>query len=195
MFDSYHPQISLKRFKSYDWFDFYRDAKEAVPGNMPESRGLPMSSLSFVDTNLADDKSNMRGQTGVTIFCNNAPIHWYGKRQPSVEATTFGAEFRAVKTAVKLAEVLWYKLRMFGVPIDRQTSVFCDNEAVYRSTVLLESTLNKKYYSVAYYRCRESVTAQTIRVAKKGILKNLVDLFTKIMSTTRRNFLIGKFTY
>ena len=28
MFDSDHPQIIPSRFKTYDWFDFYKDAKE-----------------------------------------------------------------------------------------------------------------------------------------------------------------------
>ena len=75
MFDSDHPQISSTRFKLYDWFDLYRDAKEALPGNMPESRGLPMSTSAFVDADLAGDKSNRRSQTRVLIFCNQAPIH------------------------------------------------------------------------------------------------------------------------
>ena len=195
LFDSDHPQISLNRFKSYDWFDFYRDAKEAIPSNMPEPRGHPMSTSAFVDADLAGDKKNRRSQTGVLIFLNKAPIHWYSKRQPTVETSTFGAEFRAMKTAVELTEALRYKLRMFGVPIDGPTSIFCDNEAVYKNTVLPESTLNKKHHSIAYHRCREAVAAKTIRVAKEGTLNNLADLFTKVMTAVRRNFLLGKFTY
>ncbi len=195
MFDSDHPQISTNRFKSYDWFDFYRGAKEAIPPNMPESRGLPVSTSAFVDADLAGDKKNRRSQTGVLIFCNKAPIHWYSKRQHTVETSTFGAEFRAMKTAVELTEALRYKLRMFGVPIDGPTSVFCDNEAVYKNTVLPESTLNKKHHSIAYHRCREAVAAQTIQVAKEGTLNNLADLFTKITTAARRTFLLGKFTY
>jgi len=84
---------------------------------------------------------------------------------------------------------------MFGVPIDGPTNVFCDNEAVYRNTVLPESTLNKKHHSIAYHRCREAVAANTISVAKEGTLNNLADLFTKLMSATRRAFLLSKFTY
>ena len=195
MFDSDHPQISTNRFKSYDWFDFYKDAKEAIPTNMPEPRGHSMSTSAFVDADLAGDKKNRRSQTGVLIFCNKAPIHWYSKRQPTVETSTFGAEFRAMKTAVELTEALRYKLRMFGVPIDGPTSVFCDNEAVYKITVLPESTLNRKHHSIAYHRCREAVAAQTIQVAKEGTLNDLADLFTKIMTAARRTFLSGKFTY
>ena len=195
MFDSDYPQISSNRFKSYDWFDFYKDAKEGIPSNMPEPRGLHMSTSAFVDADLAGDKQIRRSQTGILIFCNKAPIHWYSKRQPLVESSTFGAEFRAMKTAVELTEALRYKLRMFGVPIDGPTSVFCDNEAVYKNTVLPESTLNKKHHYIAYHRCREAVASNTIQVAKEGTLSNLADLFTKIMTVARRTFLLGKFTY
>ena len=142
MFDSDHPQISPNKFKLYNWFDFYGEVKEGIPHDMPEARGLPMSTSAFVDADLAGDKRNRQSQTGVLIFCNKAPIHWYSKRQPIVESSTFGSKFRAMKTAVEMIEALRYKLRMFGVPIDGPTSIFCDNEAVYQNTVVLESTLN-----------------------------------------------------
>ena len=69
------------------------------------------------------------------------------------------------------------------------------NGAVYKNTVLPESTLNKKHHSIAYHRCREAVASNTIQVAKEGTLSNLADLFTKIMTAARRTFLLGKFTY
>ena len=53
MFDVDHPNISEDRFKSYDWFDFYKDAEEVTPAVIPESRGLPKTSSLFVDANLA----------------------------------------------------------------------------------------------------------------------------------------------
>ena len=103
---------------------------------MPEARGLPMSIYTFLDAGLAANMANRRSQTGVLIFCFKAPIHWYSKLQPLVEASTFSAEFYAMKTAVEMIESLQYKLWMFGVPIDSSASVFCDNEAVYKNTVL-----------------------------------------------------------
>jgi hypothetical protein len=70
-----------------------------------------------------------------------------------------------MKNAIKLSESLRYKLRMFGVPIDGPTNVFCDNEAVYKSTLIPESTLKKKHHSIAYHQCREAVAAGTVRVS------------------------------
>lgn len=63
MFDSDHPHIRLTKFQTYYSFDFYKDSKEGIHGNMPESRGLAMSTSVFVDTELAGDKYNRRSQT------------------------------------------------------------------------------------------------------------------------------------
>ena len=65
--------------------------------------------------------------TGILMFVNRAPIIWYSKRQNCVETSTFGSEFTAIKNAVELIAALIYKLRMFGVPIDGTTDMFCDN--------------------------------------------------------------------
>ena len=73
-----------------------------------------------------------------------------------------------MKNAVELIESLRYKLRMFGVPIEGPTNIFCNNEAVYKNTSLPESVLKKKHHSIAYHWCREAVAAGTVRVAKEG---------------------------
>ena len=54
---------------------------------MPEARRHEVSISMFVDSDLAGDKSSRRRQTGVMIFINNYTIHWYIKRQETVEAT------------------------------------------------------------------------------------------------------------
>jgi hypothetical protein len=100
-----------------------------------------------------------------------------------------------MKNAVELTESLRYKLRMFGVPIDNATNVFCDNEAVYKNTTMPESTLKKKHHSIAYHRCREAVAAGTVRIAKEGTSTNLSDLFTKLLPQARREALLDRFTY
>ena len=135
LFDSDHPQISSCRFKPYYWFDYYRDAKEAISPNIPEARGLSMSISIFVDVYLAEDKVNRRSQIGVLIFYNKLPIYWYSKRQPQVESSNFGSVFRATKTTVEMTIALCYKLRMFDVPIDGPASIFCENQVVYHNTV------------------------------------------------------------
>ena len=46
-FDAAHPIIDECRFKKYDWYDFYCDAKEAIQLECPEPLGNLISTQSF----------------------------------------------------------------------------------------------------------------------------------------------------
>ena len=194
-FDPDHPQVDERRFKRYDWFDFYRDAKEAIPDNMPEPRGNVVTTHCFVDADLAGNVKTRRSQTGILIFVNRAPILWHSKKQNTVESSTFGAEIVALKNAIELVEGLRYKLRMFGIPVEGPTNIYCDNEAVYKNCLIPESTLKKKHHSIAYHRNREAVACGTVRIAKEDTKTNLSDVFTKVLTAPRRNELFDKFMY
>ena len=100
-----------------------------------------------------------------------------------------------MRAAVEHIEALRYKLRMFGIPIEGPTNVFCDNEAVFKNTTIPESTLKKKHNSICYHRCREAVAARVMRVAKEGTLTNLADLFTKPLMQAVKEGLLDRFTY
>ena len=129
-FDPDHPSINERRFKKYDWTDFYRDAQEPIPPNAPSPRGKEVSTHCFVDANLAGNTVTRRSQMGILLFVNKAPIIWLSKRTNTVESSTFGSEIVAMRSAVDMIESLRYKLRMFGIPIEGPTKVFCDNQAV-----------------------------------------------------------------
>ncbi|KAI2505828.1 Reverse transcriptase (RNA-dependent DNA polymerase) [Fragilaria crotonensis] len=91
-FNFHQPKISERMFKQYDWCDFYRDATEAIPTDMPKPRGNnPMSKHCFVDNSHGSDRATRRSQTGILLFCNKAPIIWHTKRQNTVEASTSAA--------------------------------------------------------------------------------------------------------
>ena len=140
----------------------------------------------FVDADHASNKISRRSQTGIIIFGNKAPLIMYSKRQNSVQTSTFGSEFMAMRQAVELVQALRFKLRMFGIPLDGPASMYQDNEAVYKNIVHPDSVLNKKHHLVAYLMCREAVASEMIRVAKKGTETNIVDLCTKPLSAPRQ---------
>ena len=89
--------MNEKDFKTYDWFGFYCDAKEAIHSNIPKARENTVIISCFVDANHAGDVKDRRSQTGILIFLNRAPIHWYNKKQTSVESSSFGTEFVDLK--------------------------------------------------------------------------------------------------
>ena len=123
-----HPKELAKAMSQ-----LYPDANMNLPPNMPSPRGLPVVISAFVDADHAGNKVTRRSHTGIIIYINSAPIIWYSKRQNTVESSTFGSEIIALKIAVEMIQALVYKLRMFGVPLQEETRVFCDNMSVVNS--------------------------------------------------------------
>jgi hypothetical protein len=121
-----------------DWTSFYPDAKEHIPTNMQEARGKPVQMICFVDADHAGDQVTRRLRTGVLSYLNRSPILWYSKKQGSVETSTFGSEFVALKTAVDMVMGMRYKLRMIGIPIDGHTHIRVDNMSVVKHTSVPE---------------------------------------------------------
>ena len=89
------------RSSAEDFKLVYRNAKEELPPMMPAPRGMAVEISAFVDASHAANKKTRKSHTGYIIFVNSAPILWYSKRQNTVEASTFGAEFIALKTCVE----------------------------------------------------------------------------------------------
>ena len=50
------PLISEDRLHRFDWEDFYRNSKEAIPDHMPNPRGKIMTTHFFVDAKHSVDK-------------------------------------------------------------------------------------------------------------------------------------------
>lgn len=195
-FDPRHPLYDTTNFPpTADWHDFYRDAAEIIPDDAPPPRGRMVSMHCFVDADHASNRVTRRSQTGIIVFLNRAPIAWHSKRQNTVESSTFGSEYIAMKTAVELLQALRYKLRWFGIPIDGPVNVFGDNESVINSTQKPEATLTKKHNGIAYHKCREAVASGIIRVAYINTLLNLADVLTKPLPKSRRDALIDCFMY
>ena len=56
----------------------------------------------FVDADHAGCQVTRRSHTVVLIFVNRAPILWYSKRQNTVESSSFGSEFVAMRIAIEM---------------------------------------------------------------------------------------------
>ena len=146
----------------------------------------------FVDANHAGNKLTRRSHTGIIIYLNCSPILWYSKAQSTVESSTFGSEFVAMRIMVELLESMRYKLRMMGIPIDGPANVFCDNKSVVTNATFPTSTLKKKHNSIAYHRVREAVAAGVLQIAKVHTSENLADLLTKSLAGPQLKQLIQK---
>ena len=194
-FDPQHPSIDERSFAAHDWYDFYWGTNEAISSDAPTPRGNVAATHCFVDVDHVGDRATRRSGTGVLICFNKATIQWYRKQRNTVEKNTLSNEFIALNTVTELVEALWYKLLMFGIPIEVPTNTFCNNESLYKNASTPELTLKKKNVIICYHKCTESVAARVARISKEGAATNLDDLFTKILVRIRRETLLEKFTY
>jgi len=185
VFDDSEPSYDANAFHSCDWSNHYPDSSEQLPPNAPEPLGRSVVTTCYVDADHAGCLETRCSHTGIIIYVNRAPVVWFSKRQNTVESSTFGSEFIALKTSIDLVEALRYKLRMFGIPLDGSTIVFCDNESVVLSATHPESTIKKKHVSIAYHCCREAQAAGFIKIGSIRGMDNVADILTKLLPGPR----------
>ena len=145
----------------------------------PEPLGSPVRLTAYVDANYAGNLRIRRSHSGILIYMNQAPIIWYIKRQNTVEASSFGSEYIALRICTEMVEALRYKLRSFGVPIEGPCDVMCDNRSFVTNSSVPTSVLNKRHNAICYHRVREAQAAGVIRVGWIKGKNNIADLFTK----------------
>lgn len=151
--------------------------------------------VTFVDSDHAGDKVTRRSRTGVLVYLNSTPIVWYSKKQNSIETSSFGSEFTAMKTGVEISEGLRYKLRMMGVPLMGATMIRADNMSVVVNTSVPESMLKKKSNSIAYHYMQERAASGAVEVHYESTKTNLADMLTKIQPGHVRKELVSKVLY
>ena len=157
---------------------------------MPEARGEKVDINVFVDADHAGNRVTRRSHTGIIVFLNMAPIMWFSKKQNTIETSTYGSEFLALKTAQEMIDGLIFKLQMLGVPISGPARVFCDSESVVKSSTFPESVLKKKHCAIAYHKVREAVAMKKCLIYYERSTSNLADLFTKVLAANDREKLI-----
>lgn len=196
VFDPSDPVIDETLFERRDWStsEFgHLDEKEVLPSNMPEPRGMGFTMRAKVDADHATDTVSRRSRTGFIVYLNCAPVYWFAKKQTSVESSSFGSEFIAMKVCCEYLRGLRYKLRMMGIPCEGPVYVFGDNQSVLANTTIPESTLKKKSQSIAYHFVREGVTRDEWRTAYVNTNENEADLLTKqLPAGEKRKKFVGR---
>ena len=146
---------------------------------MPKPLGKGMRLCVYVDSDHAGDQLTRKSRTGFIVFLNSAPIYWYSKRQGSLETSTYGAEFIAMKQACEYVRGLRYKLRSMGIPVDEPAFIFGDNQLVLHNTTKTGAVLKKKSSAIAFHYVREGVSRDEWRTEHISTHKNIADLLTK----------------
>jgi hypothetical protein len=101
-----------------NWMEFYPDASEEIPKDLPPEKGPRVRMTVYVDADHAHDLVTSRSITGILIILNNTPIRWISKRQKTVETSIYGSELVASRVATELILEIRYMLRSLGVGLD-----------------------------------------------------------------------------
>ena len=184
VYDPSDPVVNESRFEVRDWTSSefgHLQGKEELPPNMPEPQGTGFVMRAKVDADHASDTTTRRSRTGFIVYLNSAPAYWMSKKQASVESSSFGSEFIAMKQCCEYLRGLRYKLRMMGIPCDTQAYIEGDNQSVLANTTIPDSTLKKKSQSIAYHLIREGVARDEWRTAYVNTHENEADLLTKLL--------------
>jgi hypothetical protein len=184
VYDPSDPVVDEASFERRDWTSSefgHIQGTEELPANMPEPRGLGFVMRAKVDADHAGDTVTRRSRTGFIIYLNSAPIYWSSKKQTSVESSSFGSEFIAMKQCCEYLRGLRYRLRMMGIPCEGPAYVYGDNQSVLANTTIPDSTLKKKSQSIAYHFVREGAARDEWRTAYVNTHENEADLLTKLL--------------
>ena len=146
---------------------------------MPEPRGLGFIMRAKVDADHASDTMTRHSRTGFLVYLNYAPIYWWSKKQNSVESSSFGSEFIAMKECCEYVRGLRYKLWMMGISCEDPTFIYGDNQSVLANTTIPDSTLKTKSQSIAYHFVREGAAWDEWRMTYVNTHENEADLLTK----------------
>ena len=191
VFDPTLPDIDVNVFQRKDWTASEQmKYEEELPNNMPKPLGLGFRMTVFVDADHAGDVITRRSRTGFIVFLNKSPIYWMSKKQNSVETSSFGSEFMAMKHCCEYVRGLRIKLRLMGIPCEEPTFIYGDNQSVLANTTNPDSTLKKKSNSIAYHFVREGTAKDEWRTAYINTNENPADLLTKMLAAGKREHFV-----
>ncbi len=191
IFDPTYPDIDQTASSSFEWTEFYGDAEEAIPPNMPPPLGKDVDLCMMVDSEHAREKRTQRSRNGFIIFCNLAPIIWLSKQQEPIESSVFDAEFVAMKHRIKMLRGLRYKIRMMGIPLSGPTYIYGNNKSQVTNSSRPELTLKKRFNSICYHAIHDLVAMGETLLMHIRTGENLADFLTKTTSGAKCRKLIS----
>jgi hypothetical protein len=176
-----------------DWGEFYPNASEEIPPNLPFQKEKPGRITAYVDANFAHDLVTRRSVTGILLLLNNTPIRWLCKRQKLVESSTYGLELVAARVTTEIILETQYVLRSLGVQIDGPALMLGDNISVILNTSIPSRVLQKKHGAINYHRMRQVIAGKILRFAKIPSSENLADVFAKPLGRQQFHCLIRNY--
>ena len=115
VFNPTEPSINHDDFLKLDWSNtVYANERgelvEDVPKDLPKPCGKEFVMRMLVNSDHAGNHVTRRSRTRFLVYLNSALIYWTSKKQTTIETSSFGSEFMALKTGTEYLQGLQYKL-------------------------------------------------------------------------------------
>jgi hypothetical protein len=89
--DTSYPDNSIYQIEDpSNWMEFYPDASEEIPKDLPPEKGPKVRMTVYVDADHTHDLVTGRSITGILVILKNNLIRWISKCQKTVETSTYG---------------------------------------------------------------------------------------------------------
>ena len=133
-----------------------------------------------------------RSITGMVVFFGYSPITWSTKKQCTVSRSSTEAEYRVLASTT--AELYWLRmlLRDFGIFLSQPPLLWCDNVSALAIASNPVFHARTKHIEVDYHFVHEKVFRHDLLIKFISIHDQLVDLFTKGLSSPQFNWLTSK---
>ena len=95
-----HNEYSVIDFDN--WKEFYPDAEEELPPEMPEPKGKKAKITVWVDADHGYDQVTRRSVSGILVMINGMVWKTYSKRQKTVETSTYSSELVELQWTLSL---------------------------------------------------------------------------------------------
>jgi hypothetical protein len=194
--DTSYPDHSVYPVEDHsNYMEFYPDAREEIPKDLPFEKGPRDRMTVYVDADHAHDLVTGRSITGILVMLNNTPIRWISKRQKTVETSTYVSELVVSRVDAELILEVRYMLRSLGVALDGPALMLGDNMSAVLNTTVPSTVLKKNHNEIAYHSVREAIVARIMRFAYIKSEENVSDMLTKALSNEKFHYLMKRWLF
>ncbi|CAH9078850.1 unnamed protein product [Cuscuta europaea] len=151
--------------------------------------GNPSLIIAYSDVVWTGCPDSCRFTTSYVIFLGGNLVSWRSKKQPTVSKSSTEAEYRAVAYTVQDTLFIRSLLADMGFFIPQPVQLYCDNVSTSYLVVNPIQHDRSKHIKIDYHFVRKRVAHGDLVVKYIPTQFQLADIFTKILTSQRFNFL------
>ena len=146
----------------------------------------------FCDADWASDVIDRKSMSGVIIFFNGGPVHWFSRKQSLVTLSSTEAEYISLSEAGK--EIKWFKMLLedFNCQQTEPIIVNEDNQSCIRLASDEKSVNRSKHIDIKFHFIRDMVANNEIKLVYCPTEDMVADVLTKPIATNKYNSICCK---